>query len=289
MSKMTFASNGSHLRNDPLDSPSSSTFCDHLVTMSLPVFLPQIDTDDLSSLQALARLGPVLIPGEKVATVKAELAVNSSYYVEATDGDLISYLDQGAHKIVVSRQQLEQLEGVTEDKLVLKIAENEVNVLADKALLASVSAIIIELDGSDSLPSKDSIKSHVPGYNKPTFFRGVPTASAVELIRQLYPASTTIVLPTSAFNTISIADAFLAPINSDRPDGLFPTVVSSYLHTSRSLGLVYSSRESIAEHQHWQGRLPITQARSLAQRRDFRCRSRGHQHQGGLRCRRFGV
>lgn len=231
--------------------------------MSLPVFLPQVDSDDLTTLQALARLGPVLVPASKLAQVKAELPASSPYYVEVakdSEDDLISYLDQGAHKIVVSRKQLEALGGqVTEDKLILAVAESEVSSLADKTLLASVSSVLVELDAeTDSIPSKDAIKSRVPGYAKPTFFRSaasLPSATSVELIRSLYPASSTIVLSTSALSIspnssdskLSIVEAFLAPINSDRPDGLFPTVVSSYLHTSRSLGLVYSSRESIAE------------------------------------------
>ena len=52
---------------------------------------------------------------------------------------------------------------------------------------------------------------------------------------------------SSTTSQLSIADAFLAPLTSDRPDGLFPTVVSSYAQSGHTLGLVYSSRESIAE------------------------------------------
>lgn len=37
------------------------------------------------------------------------------------------------------------------------------------------------------------------------------------------------------------------PLVSDRPDGLFPTVVSSWTQGGKSLGLVYSSEESIRE------------------------------------------
>jgi phosphoribosyl-ATP pyrophosphohydrolase/phosphoribosyl-AMP cyclohydrolase/histidinol dehydrogenase len=62
------------------------------------------------------------------------------------------------------------------------------------------------------------------------------------------------VLPTSQLtlgqsssSQLNIADAFLAPLRSDRPDGLFPTVVSSFAQGGRSLGLVYSSRQSIVE------------------------------------------
>ncbi len=43
---------------------------------------------------------------------------------------------------------------------------------------------------------------------------------------------------------LGLAEAFAAPLVSDRPDGLFPTVVVDEL--GAALGLVYSSRESLA-------------------------------------------
>ena len=45
--------------------------------------------------------------------------------------------------------------------------------------------------------------------------------------------------------SLSLADAFLAPLRSDRPDGLWPTVVAD--REGRALGLVYSNRESVTE------------------------------------------
>jgi len=42
---------------------------------------------------------------------------------------------------------------------------------------------------------------------------------------------------------LPLVDAFLAPVRSDRPDGLIPTVVSDV--AGRALGLVYSDRESV--------------------------------------------
>jgi len=40
-----------------------------------------------------------------------------------------------------------------------------------------------------------------------------------------------------------LADAIVAPLKSDRPDGLFPTIVVD--EEGYSLGLAYSSKESI--------------------------------------------
>lgn len=71
----------------------------------------------------------------------------------------------------------------------------------------------------------------------------------------LVQKSITPVLPTTVLTTsiepsttqISIAAAFLASLISDRPDGLYPTFVTSYSHSRKPLGLVYSSVESITE------------------------------------------
>jgi len=71
-------------------------------------------------------------------------------------------------------------------------------------------------------------------------------------IRSLQTIGAISVIPTSqltlsatSLSQINISDAFLAPIVSDRPDGLFPTVVVT--QTGHALGLVYSSAESIKE------------------------------------------
>ena len=44
---------------------------------------------------------------------------------------------------------------------------------------------------------------------------------------------------------LELAEAFAAPLNSDRPDGLFPTVVEE--DAGEGLGLCYSSRRSLSE------------------------------------------
>ncbi|KAF7965684.1 hypothetical protein HWV62_42231, partial [Athelia sp. TMB] len=81
--------------------------------------------------------------------------------------------------------------------------------------------------------------------------QAVPSAST---IRQLAGIGASLVVLTSQLTVsasnsthLNVADAFIAPIQSDRPDGLFPTVVSSHLQGGRTLGMVYSSAESIKE------------------------------------------
>jgi len=83
------------------------------------------------------------------------------------------------------------------------------------------------------------------------------------------------VLPTSQLtpggqsspSRLNIADAFLAPLRSDRPDGLFPTVVSSFAQGGRSLSLVYSPRQSIVELESIRSRKGVYHSRRHSLRR----------------------
>lgn len=76
-----------------------------------------------------------------------------------------------------------------------------------------------------------------------TFAGGVANADDVALIDRLGGDAQVGMALYS--NALDLGDAIAAPLRSDRPDGLFPTVVSD-VH-GRSLGLVYSSRESVRE------------------------------------------
>lgn len=215
--------------------------------MSTPHFLPLLDPSAASLLPSLALLGPVLIPSSLVAAVLPTLPPTASYYIEATqhNDDLITLLDGGAARIVVSPEQLRSLAGsVDKDRLILKADEAELDSLKDLALSASGIYLV-----SSSAHTPKSLGINTNLYLAP------PSPSASELVEQIKTSRpSTYVLPTSILTTgsttsthLSIADAFLAPIISDRPDSLFPTVVSSYTHSAQPLGLVYSSRESVAE------------------------------------------
>ena len=215
--------------------------------MSTPHFLPLLDPTAASLLPSLALLGPVLIPSTLVAAVLPTLPPTASYYVEATQSndDLIALLDGGAARIVVSANQLRSLSGsVDKDRLILKVEESELESLKDLALSASGIYLV-----SDTVHTPKSLGLKTTLYLAPS---SPLVSDLVDQIKTSRPS--TVVLPTSLLTTgsttsthLSIADAFLAPIISDRPDSLFPTIVSSYTHSAQPLGLVYSSRESVAE------------------------------------------
>ena len=212
--------------------------------MSAPVFLPLLDPTAASLIPSLALLGPLLIPAGLLSAILPTLPSQASYYVQAEESseDLISYLDKGAEKIIISKSQLDQLAGVSRDRIIVKIDESAASDVQE--ISKSACGVVITTD-----------KVHTPkslGLNDTHVFLQPTTPSASDLpsqIKSAFPSS--YILPTSILTTtattsthLSISDAFLSIITSDRPDGLFPTIVSG---SSRPLGMVYSSRESIAE------------------------------------------
>ncbi|WWD18310.1 histidinol dehydrogenase [Kwoniella shandongensis] len=217
--------------------------------MSTPIFLPLLDPTAAALIPALSLLGPLLIPATLLRAVLPSLSASARYYVQAEQSteDLISYLDNGAEKIVVSTAQLEELAGqVPKERLIVKINEEEL--ASAKQLTQQTTGIYIVSSTAHTAKSL--------GLSGIDVFLQLPSPKStelVDLIRSLRPSSYVIptellaAAPATTSTHLSIAEAFLAPIISDRPDGLFPTIVSSSNHSGKPLGLVYSSRESVTE------------------------------------------
>ena len=219
--------------------------------MSGPVFLPLLDPTAASLIPSLALLGPLLIPSDLTEAIIPTLPPSATYYIQAdsdAQADLIKLLDGGAEKVVVSQNQLGSLEGVGRERIIVKTSN--VNVEEIKEISKLAGGIIIESDSihtSKSLGiSNSNSNSNTQIYLAPSTF---PISEASSKIKEAFPSS--YIIPTSSLTNstttsshLSIADAFLSLITSDRPDGLFPTIVSG---SSRPLGMVYSSKESIAE------------------------------------------
>lgn len=216
--------------------------------MSSPVFLPLLDPAAASLIPSLALLGPLLIPSTLLRAVLPSLPPSASYWVQAEEAseDLVSLLDDGAAKIVVSPEQFRDLHGVPKERLIVKLDEADLGAAKE----AAKGAWGVYITGQAAKTSKSL---GIPNTHLFLHLTDLAAAELSELIKSLQPS--TLVLPTSilvasASSTsthLSIPEAFLAPLTSDRPDGFFPTVVSSSTHSSRPLGLVYSSRESVAE------------------------------------------
>jgi len=239
----------------PHSDPSHDRVTPDPLTMSFS-FLPLLRAQDKETLSVLSRLGPILIPLEDHP--KYQLPALSDIYLlidneRATDPDhIISLLDNGIQKVVVPVSLAKQLVStVPKDRIVLLLDVANVSAVTE-TLKDSVSGVLLKAPALDP----DLVSSVSKFFSKSAIFV-LPTSHyqpSRSAIRELSGVGASLVIATdqlslsaSADQRIHVADAFLASITSDRPDGLFPTVVSSYTQGDATLGLVYSSLESIKE------------------------------------------
>lgn len=222
--------------------------------MSAPAFLPLLDSGGGDLINATARCGPVLLP----ASSQYSLATGSTYYVlpdvnaPPSVDQVATWLDGGAAKVVISLSLAKELSGViSADKLVLLLDASSASAVTDKVREA-VSGILLKTPtvDTDLLESVMRFFKGLSLYVLPSA-ENVPTTASIQALKRLgatlVTPSSQLTLSPSSSSQLNIGEAFVAPLTSDRPDGLFPTIVTAYNLGGRSLGLVYSSKESITE------------------------------------------
>ncbi|KAI0375598.1 histidine biosynthesis trifunctional-protein [Pilatotrama ljubarskyi] len=225
----------------------------------MSAFLPLLDADlgDGALLAPLARIGPLIVPF--ALTDNAAIPQDATRYVlidrdsSVNMDQVVSLLDQGADKVILPLVLAKDIIGVVPaERLLLLLDVGNVSAVSDK-IRSGVSGVLIRTPSVDV----DFIGS-VSRFFAGSSVHVLPVDSSVpptrSTIRALAGAGTVLVIPTSLLTLsptgakqLNVADAFLAHLTSDRPDGLFPTVVSSHLEGGRTIGLVYSSIESVRE------------------------------------------
>ncbi|GAA6055386.1 hypothetical protein JCM3770_001083 [Rhodotorula araucariae] len=237
-------------------------------------FLPLIEApaDQLPAelIPALARIVPLLIPSSLAASTLATLPLHAEYYIlddsNLTLEDAVKFLDKGARRL--ASRNLAFLAQVPAERLILHLDKPDAALLSNPDLLASISSVLLETSSfhEDELkPVRAALKAAV-GRPRDLFVLSA-SRSAEQVLAQ--PAafkllaksvSGTCVIPSSLLSTsignlqiphpddgkLSLVSLFTSSLRSDRPDGLFVTVPISLTSVTTSLGVVYSSTESIA-------------------------------------------
>ncbi|KAJ3710484.1 histidinol dehydrogenase-domain-containing protein [Lentinula raphanica] len=212
-------------------------------------FLPLVDVPQGELFNALSRIGPVLLNNPSLP-----LPVNSYVLLDENSSSeldhIIPWLDEGAEKVVLPLASAKEVIGlIPQERLVLLLDAASVSAVSDKVRNA-VSGVLLKTTEIDV----DLISSVSNFFSKSAIHVLVdsPEVPSIYNIRSLLQVGANLVLPESQLTLdfsssthLNVADVFLAPITSDRPDGLFPTIVST--ETGHSLGLVYSSIESARE------------------------------------------
>ena len=221
-----------------------------------PSFIPLIRAEDKETLSVLSRLGPLLVPLQDHRSYQFPAPSDVYLFIDnervADPDHIISLLDNGVQKVVVPVSLAKQLvPTVPKHRIILLLDVANVSAVTE-TLKDSVSGVLLKTPTLDP-----ELVSSVSTFFSKSLIFVLPTNQyqpSRSSIRELSNIGASLVIATdqlslsaSADQRIHVADAFLASITSDRPDGLFPTVVSSYTQGDTTLGLVYSSLESIKE------------------------------------------
>ncbi|KAJ7908282.1 histidinol dehydrogenase-domain-containing protein [Mycena leptocephala] len=218
----------------------------------MSVFLPLLNEDGGELVDALARIGPIVFPSSRSTALPlpAHCFILVDHSRPFVLDEAVSWLDNGVDKLIVPLAWAKELiELISSERLILLLDVGNISAVSDtvrngvSGVLLKTPAIDLDLISSISkffTGSAIHVLSSSSLPPTPSLIRGLTGIGAAPVL----PVSQLTLSATSA-SQINIADAFLAPIISDRQDGLFPTVVST--ETGHSLGLVYSSAESVKE------------------------------------------
>jgi phosphoribosyl-ATP pyrophosphohydrolase/phosphoribosyl-AMP cyclohydrolase/histidinol dehydrogenase len=176
--------------------------------------------------------------------------------------DVVSLLDKGAAKLFVSQSQMKEImdKGVVEDtdRLILYLDGSHVPHSAVGAIQQDLQAMsgklmqhfrVPDVDDSDLRDLMTNVQKATPGAL--TRYVTLAQSSLAEYVVAtntgfvpIVPANVLTSQPDDHPNLMPVHALITANLRSDRPDGLFPTVVTD--EHGVCLGLVYSNEQSIA-------------------------------------------
>ncbi|KAK4627908.1 Histidine biosynthesis trifunctional protein [Fulvia fulva] len=230
-----------------------------------PPYLAAIDLSECSTLAQVESVKELAYAGGLVAQVTTEDIDSALQLLKETGGrysiyldvstlesqqDIVDLLDAGAAKVFVGSQQAASLKSVptVEDH---RIVYHPTASVGDATAALDGAAFGLFLQNVGSVNAVGTILQQL-GKDRPPVYVSklhITEQEAVELGKQdavpIIPSQLLTVAAEPADGQIRIAPLLLAQTKSDRPDGLFTTLVTD--ERGVALGLVYSNEESVAE------------------------------------------
>lgn len=232
---------------------------------------------DAKLLEVLSRSSLLLIPDSLLAATKPLLPSTLPYFVSfsasSSPVDFASAadaLDSGAEAVLISANDATSLfeadsSPLPLDRVIIKVDSSTAASLPDLAqkglggVYVTLPQELTVLDAqSGDLVARFVEASGAKKTGRPVFIEAATDNLTIEGTAYISGLGASLVAPTSKLSlvgqegtaapagTLDLIGALLSPLKSDRSDGLFPsTVVAASLSTS--LGLVYSSRQSVRE------------------------------------------
>ncbi|OBA23684.1 histidine biosynthesis trifunctional-protein [Metschnikowia bicuspidata var. bicuspidata NRRL YB-4993] len=214
--------------------------------MTFPL-LPIVSSED--EIARLSVTGKILLPFSAIKPEKhalnrypssVDVFVDASSSTDMIVDDLIALLNIGVKNLFVSEAQFDQ---VIAAGLPTSRFSVEIDSVTEKQLSSKASFVVSEKLNDDMFKELSS------GGNRNIFYKGkVSPQEAVQLATLGY----ILVIPgaelstsTNSENLISVGDVFISTLTTDRPDGLFTTLITSPAPANAALGVVYSSKASI--------------------------------------------
>ncbi|KAI8146972.1 histidinol dehydrogenase-domain-containing protein [Fennellomyces sp. T-0311] len=227
------------------------------------MFIPSLNLADAAQAAlktAVGYLGAVLVENATVDSVKALIEETGStlFWAKANSvEEAVQLWDAGVYKVIFSAEKLvaDELNGVSQDRIAVQ------GTLASLSQLTFQPSIyIVDISIGDALTTealhqfaKATRSQLLPeGGERRVVVNAGDSVVTLDAIAQLNAVKLDILISAGHLTTedasegkINIGEAFLATATTDRPDGLFTTMVVDERNTA--LGLVYSSVKSVSE------------------------------------------
>lgn len=220
------------------------------------MFVPSIDLVDASQASlysSLSFFGSVILKNGQVDQIKSLINQTGStlYWAYAKSVDeAVQLWDVGVLKVIFDLDVYQQ----AQQELASMVSEDRIAVTTTSPVsVQGVSTVIVATSDIDAVKkfAADNAGLLAHGGEK-TFVVELESGASIDAIAKLGADHVDVLVPASRLTTatddatkLNIAEAFLATAKTDRPDGLYTTMVVDEFN--KALGLVYSSKQSVAE------------------------------------------
>ncbi|KAJ8653009.1 histidinol dehydrogenase [Lichtheimia ornata] len=231
------------------------------------MFIPALNTADLSLKKELSFFGSVLVENATLDAVKSLIEETGStlYWAHAnTVDEAVNLWDAGVYKAVfplnVLLESQSDLAGIPEERIAVVVDIASIPKLSSVSVKPSV--VIVQVDTVADALKSEQLHALATATRKDLLSQGgerrvvVQSQGAVltsDMLQQLDAVKLDVVVPSTQLTTewepkdgkLNLAQAFLATATTDRPDGLYATMVVD--ERNSALGLVFSSAQSVSE------------------------------------------
>jgi phosphoribosyl-ATP pyrophosphohydrolase/phosphoribosyl-AMP cyclohydrolase/histidinol dehydrogenase len=215
--------------------------------MTFPLLPLVASPSDISAISEFSLVGQILFPLKNVTVSKHflnQFPKHVAVLVDATEETLeidqaVGLLNAGIKTLFINESQVQKL--INEGGLPAVRFGVKVAVVSDELLATDVSLILTSQISNEEL---SRISNHG---NRSLYYQN--DAITQELAQESARAGIFPIIPTTQLTSqkdsdkISIAKIFISTLTTDRPDGLFTTLITT--PASTALGVVYSSEASI--------------------------------------------